>query len=219
LGWTVRSEEFGDFTYEVVDDEIEITGYSTLDTGSLQVPPEIGGLPVTRIGDSAFSSCQLRTITLPDNVTWVGDSAFTYCEELTGIMLSASLTHIGDTAFRSCLSLATITLPSTVSSIGESAFELCPLLGSIAVPASNPAYASIDGVLFQTAPKALVRYPEAKPGSAYAIPPDVAEIAPWAFYSCEQLGAIDLPPSVSGSVSSSGPSEHDGDPGQRHFPG
>ena len=78
LGWTVRSEEFGDFTYEVVDGAIEITGYSTLATGSLQVPAEIDGLPVTHIGDRAFSFCQLKAITLPDSVTQIGDSAFTY---------------------------------------------------------------------------------------------------------------------------------------------
>ena len=36
-------------TYEVVDGEVAITGYTTKPTGTLVIPDEIGGYPVTAL--------------------------------------------------------------------------------------------------------------------------------------------------------------------------
>jgi hypothetical protein len=64
------------------DGTITITRY----TGSeedVTIPDSINGLPVTRIGDNAFSYCtHLVSMTIPDSVTSVGGTAFNGCTNL-----------------------------------------------------------------------------------------------------------------------------------------
>jgi hypothetical protein len=61
-----------------------------------------------------------------------------------------------------------IALPSGIISIGEGAFEDCTGLTSFLVSERNPAYSSVDGVLFDKAGTTLVCYPASK-GNAYTI--------------------------------------------------
>lgn len=51
------------------------------------------------IADSAFSSCGVTSITVPDSVTSIGRFAFYFCDELVNITLPDSVTSIGDNAF------------------------------------------------------------------------------------------------------------------------
>ena len=54
---SLRAEVFGLFTYQVVGGAtVEITDYPNNAAGSVNVPAEIGGKPVTSIGGFAFNS-------------------------------------------------------------------------------------------------------------------------------------------------------------------
>jgi len=95
------------------------------------------------------------------NVTELGESCF----EGTGIksiQLPSGLTKIGDYAFYGCKNLEEITIPAAVSSIGKRVFSGCGRLERIVVKKGNPAYKSVDGVLFSKDGKRLIKYPEGR---------------------------------------------------------
>lgn len=122
-----------DFEYAIEENEVTITGY-TGTSGMVYVPVTIEGYPVTKIGDSAFESCNyLESINIPYGVKSIGASAFAYCEALVNVSLSDSLTEIGEWAFSDCYSLTEIELPDSLTVISEGMFCWAPL-GSITIP-------------------------------------------------------------------------------------
>ena len=86
------------FNYTTDNGAITITGY-TGPGGALAIPATINGLPVTRIGNYAFTVCTgLTSVTIPNGVTSIGDRAFNYCTNLTSVTIGNSVGHIGDSA-------------------------------------------------------------------------------------------------------------------------
>ncbi len=150
LASTSHAAQFGDFTYELIngDTGVEITGYPDDAVGSVVIPAEIDGLPVTSVGHSAFS----------------------YCANLTSVTLPSSLTSIGPFAFSYCSSLHSITLPADLNSIGSAAFLSCDQLPSIDVATGNSWFHSSDGALFNASLTELIAYPAGR-GGAYSLPP------------------------------------------------
>jgi hypothetical protein len=58
--------------------------------GALEIPPELGGMPVTGIGEYAFADCTgLAALTIPDSVTNVGENAFSGCTGLARLYVPA----------------------------------------------------------------------------------------------------------------------------------
>jgi hypothetical protein len=103
----------------------------------LVIPDRIQSLPVTSIGEGAFSGCtSLTSITLPNLVTDIGNYAFAYCASLTSITLPNSITDIGDYVLYGCTSLTSIILPNSVTDIGVEAFAYCAGLTSVTLPNS-----------------------------------------------------------------------------------
>ena len=75
----------------------------------LEIPAEIDGVPVTRIGENAFHGCtSLTSIVIPDSVTSIGYGVFAGCASLTSVVIPDSVTSIGYEAFSSCTSLTSI---------------------------------------------------------------------------------------------------------------
>ena len=122
-GITANAETYGDFEYELLeDDTVMITGYTGY-ADALEIPSEIDGKKVTSIGDVAFENCDsLTSVTIPDSVTTIGDGAFAWCDSLTSVTIPDSVTTIGDWAFAWCDSLTSVTIPDSVESIGYQAF-------------------------------------------------------------------------------------------------
>jgi hypothetical protein len=110
------------FTYTNDNGHITITKY-TGDGGALIIPDTIDGLPVTRIGDSAFyeASGLLSSVIIPNSVTSIGESAFRSCFGLTNVIIGSGVTTIGDSAFASS-ALNRIVVPDNVVTIGNTAF-------------------------------------------------------------------------------------------------
>ena len=190
------AETEGYYTYTVSDGKATITDVSTSISGVVTIPSTLGGYPVTSIGYRAFHYCSsLTSITIPDSVTSIGSSAFYWCDNLTSITIPDSVTSIGNYAFCWCSSLTSITIGDSVTSIGDGAFARCSELTDITVDVNNPAYCSVDGVLFSKDQTTLLQYPGGKSG-AYTIPDGVTSIGDEAFAYCRSLTSITIPDSV-----------------------
>ncbi len=152
------------------------------------------GNGVTNIGGQMFQGCSsLTNITIPNGVTSIGGQAFYYCTSLTSVTIPNSVTSIGDYAFDSC-GLTSVMIPNSITSIGSGGFSDCGKLTNITVAASNPAYSSLNGVLFDKAQATLIQFPGGLSGS-YTVPSNVTSIGDYAFGSCF-LKSITIPKSV-----------------------
>lgn len=151
---------------------------------------------VTNIIDSAFSGCaKVTDVTIPNSITRIGNRIFNECTSLRSIAIPDSVTAFGDGVFVGCNGLTNLAIPKNVTSIGVDAFIRCRGLNSIMVNATNPAYRSEDGVLFDKQKTCLISYPGGKPGS-YEIPNGVTKISPNAFRDCPYLNTVTIPESV-----------------------
>jgi hypothetical protein len=150
---------------------------------------------VTSIGGGAFEHCiSLTSVTIPNSVTSIGNSAFVQCLSLTSVTIPNSVTTIGDYAFEECSGLTSITIPNSVTSIGDEVFLGCSSLTSINVDAANPAYSSMNGVLFDKPQATLLQFPEGLGGS-YTIPNSVTSVGEEAFYG-SGLTSVTIPGSI-----------------------
>ena len=210
------------FNYITNSGNIIITGY-TGSGGEVVIPDMTNGLPVTgiganafymrglitsltigtnvtSIGSGAFENCTgLTNITIPNSVISIGDDAFHWCDNLAFVTIGTNVTSIGAYAFYGCSSLASVTIPSSVTSIGSLAFACIDSytnsLTAINVDAHNPAYCSVDGVLFNKGTNTLIQCPAGLAGT-YAIPDSVTSIGYGAFDYCIYLTRVTIPNSV-----------------------
>lgn len=151
---------------------ITITGYSGLNPWPV-IPAATNGYPVVAIGGTAFA----------------GNPA------ITNVTIPGSVTNIGAFAFENS-GLVGITIPGSVTGIGEEAFVSCEDLAGISVNAANPAYSSLNGVLFDKAQAFLIQYPLVLANDSYTLPAGVTTIADDAFYGAASLTSVTIPISV-----------------------
>ena len=96
------------------------------------IPDKYHDLPITAIGNLAFSACKhLKSITLPNTLVSIGEAAFVNCTNLSFVIIPEGVTTIQDGAFTSCTELADITIPSSVTNIGILTFLSCENLTNI----------------------------------------------------------------------------------------
>jgi hypothetical protein len=114
------------------DNSVAITGYAG-PGGAVTIPATIHGLPVTAIGDSAFSGAGLTGVAMPDSVTNIGDYAFVGCSSLAAVAIGNHVTRIGDAAFSACWSLTNVAIPDSVTRLGDNAFDHCSSLTAVTI--------------------------------------------------------------------------------------
>ena len=103
---------YGVLSYEIIDGEITILGTGDftggcdeiptpdLDITELDIPAEINGYPVTKIGANAFNGYEnLQSVSISDGIISIGDYAFFGCTSLENITIPDSVTSIGVSAF------------------------------------------------------------------------------------------------------------------------
>ena len=121
---------------------------------------------VTTIGQYAFGGCtNLTSITIPDSVTSIGWGAFYDCTGLTSVTIGNGVADIGGQAFFRCSELPSIRIGKNVTSIGGGVLAGCTSLTEITVDVLNPAYSSLDGVLFDWIQNTLLQCPGGKAGA------------------------------------------------------
>ena len=117
--------------YQASDDAATLVRYFGADS-KVDIPAELGGKPVTSIGDYAFVYCSgLTKVTIPKSVSSIGVGAFGACSSLTKVIIAEGVTSIKDSAFAGCNSLTEVTIPKSVTSIGKMAFYQCEALATV----------------------------------------------------------------------------------------
>ena len=121
----------GDMVYQASDDAATLVRYFGSDS-KVDIPAELGGKPVTEIGEWAFAYySSLTEVTIPEGVTSIRAFAFRSCSSLTKATISEGVTSIGDSAFAYCSSLTEVTIPKSVTSIEFFAFYDCGALTTV----------------------------------------------------------------------------------------
>jgi len=171
----------------VVADIASIWGEGMLSVVRVEIPGT-----VRNIGEYAFAfTPNLAYLVIPPSVTNIENEAFLDCQALTNSIISDGVGELGTDAF-SETSLFSVTIPASLTNIGPAAFGGCVWLTNFTVDPENPAYSSLDGVLFDKGQKTLIQYPCAKTGQ-YTIPSTVSAIADSAFANCAYLTSVTLP--------------------------
>lgn len=124
LCFCASAETEGGYNYTVTNGKATIISVEDSVAGEITLPSELGGYPVTAIGDEAFYEySDITGVIVPDSVISIGKSAFA-SSGIKTISIPDSVTTIGDNAFDSCM-LSSINIPASVSNIGKySTFEV-----------------------------------------------------------------------------------------------
>ncbi len=156
----------------------EITGLirTSTDLIDIVVPAEIEGRDVVGIAEEAFvaNSAYIKSITLPESITYIGDHAFFGCKYITSLTLPKNVTEIGFGAFEGCVALETVTMPENLVTIGNGAFKDCIALKNLTIPAKvesigYAAFWNCDAI------------------TEISIPESVKSMDDGAFYDCDAL--------------------------------
>ena len=173
----------GDMVYQASDDAATLVCYFGADS-KVDIPAELGGKPVTAIGEYAFHhNTTITSVKIPEGVTSIGESAFRWCISLTEVNIPKSVETIGDEAFQFCDSLTEVTIPEGVTSIGVYAFQYCNSLTEVTIP---EGVTSIGDGAFESCNSL----------TEVTISEGVTIIGASAFYGCSSLTEVTIPKSV-----------------------
>ena len=172
--------EFGYAVNEEGDYEITSIVYDNPESIDVKIPDKIDGRPVTGIGADAFKAdAFIKSVEIPDSITYIADFAFYGCSGLTEVKLPASVTSIGQGAFMLCTGLKTIELSSELVTISNYAFMNCTALESITVPEKVKTIG--EGAFFSC--EAI---------EEIVIPTSVESVGKGAFLYCHKLASVTI---------------------------
>ncbi len=195
LGITASAATYGDLTYTIVNDEIAITRCSTYASGSVHIPSELEGYPVTQIYGSAFLNCtNVTSVYIPSTVTKIESGVFSCLRNLEGIYVDAEnqnyctedgvlFTKDRTSLLQAPRTLTEYVIPNTVTEIGISAFEGCKNLNKVTI---GDKVTSIGSSAFY----------ECSSLTSIKIPDSVKTIAGSTFYGCSNLSNVEFGNSV-----------------------
>lgn len=192
-----------------------------LPTGSLEIPASVSykgvSYKVASLHEGVFKGADnLSFVSIPSTVKTIGARAFSGCSNLEGVTFPASEPEMGDAVFEGCKSLYSVSLGSDWRAVDLSLFAASDTLASLFIPAkvvkitnlkliktlervdvdrNNPAFSSIDGILYSRDGKALYACPNARVGEL-TVPAGVERIQEAAFNGCTHLTGILLPSTV-----------------------
>ncbi len=157
---------------------------------------------VNILGEKAFSKTNIKSITIPNNITKIEEECFDNCLELENITIPNSVENIGTSVFADCVNLEIVVLPSNLETIPYDMFYNCQSLRAITLPdnlitiKSYAFYncANLEYVNFSNSLTSIYEY-----AFSYCLNlkevsiPSVNLIDDNAFYNCQNLEVIILP--------------------------
>lgn len=210
-------QEWEQFQYQVSENEVTIVGYVGTIEGTLEIPAEIDGLPVTRVEDDAFiKQNQLVEVVIPASVIEIGSTAFHDCENLQVFTVAEEnpvycvknglLLDKGEKVLIRCPSgrYGEVTdIPNTVFLISDAAFADCSSLSKIELPVSVLSIGAMAFSNCQSLSEVIVPSGvQTLPDSAFAdcialqrvtLSEGLTNISVAAFKNCTALQEVQLP--------------------------
>lgn len=142
------------------------------------------GLPITCIGESAFSGCTLIvSIVIPDTVTTIKDKAFFGCSKLEQINIPDSIVSIGRDVFKDCLLIKYTEYDNAYYLGNDSNPYLCLLKAKSAEITACNIHGDTKFILSEA-------FQGCNKLEAVSIPPSITSIGIWAFDGCRSLNGI-----------------------------
>ncbi len=205
-----------EYEFTVANGATTITKYKGT-ASKIEIPSQLGGSPVRVIGIMAFNGYKTLTdVVIPEGVTTLKDMSFYNCTNLVNVTLPSTLTRLEGESFALCSKLTSIALPDNLTFLDSYAFHGSGLtsitipknltdfyyfhetnnLKSINAAPENPAFASMDGVLYSKDKKNLLQYPPAKPDISFNVPDGVSHLSFQAFSGSRYLQKVTVPASV-----------------------
>lgn len=201
--WTVTRADIPASVGSVAVTQISYSAFlNCIDLTSVSIPSGI-----TSIDGSMFGQCtKLREIRVEQsNPRYSSENGCLFNKNGTELVIVPggregtfivpdNVASIERGAFNACGKLTDISIPSATVSI-SSDFSNCSSLKTFSVASDNPAFSSMDGVLFNKDKSILINYPCGKDGE-YVVPSSVNSIADYAFLSCDNLTKLTIPDTV-----------------------
>ena len=164
---------------------------------------------VLTIYDGTFFNCSvIKEINVhTDNLNYTSENGILYNKDKTKIIkypggkvdtefeLPSTVIEIGKSCFTACHNLAKIQIPTSVGKLDSNAFLYTNKLQEINVASGNTQYLSESGVLFNKDKTEIIRWPQAKKVTSYAMPNTVKTIKEHCF-NRSNVGDLTIPSSV-----------------------
>ncbi len=138
----------------------------------------------------------LKSVTINDYVEIDDNSRlFMGCSALESVKLGLGVEEI-DNMFAGCTSLKYLYIPQSVKYIDAMDMKDCTSLENIEVNKNNKSFCSVDGVLYDSTKKHLIKYPAGKPYESFVIPNGVIYIDSYSFVNSKNLKSVVIATSV-----------------------
>lgn len=166
---------------------IKICGIKDRNLEHLVIPAEIDGYPVVEIMDTSNINIgsfegrtRLKSVIIPETVTYIGERAFTGCSNLEAVVIKGNLEKLGDECFKDCDNLKSVVFEGQVKCLGSASFSGCWELRYINLP---EGLIEIGTAAFQGCTRL----------SEIIIPESVEIIGGSAFKDCKSLQELKFP--------------------------
>ena len=120
-------------------------------SGNIVIPAQITyqeqEYQVVEIAASAFCSCAIDSITLPEGLVTIGNRAFDCCTDLRFVDMPDTVNNLRHGAFAGCSSLKEVCIPDSVHILDMSAFDGCYEMNSLILGPNISHLKGIDDVL------------------------------------------------------------------------
>ena len=184
------------------DGNAMVTGMAGSAT-ELVIPSQLGGRPVTSIGENAFKDFRdVVSVEIPEGVVSIGKGAFRDSINLKSVTLPSTLRTIGESVFSGCSSLERIVIPEGVTEIPDNAFFRCVNMEEVVFPKSLKSIGklsfAVNALKTLDLPLGLESIGEqAFYGSRNLVelklPDTLRRIDEWAFFVSESLTKVIMP--------------------------